>query len=211
MTTKSTKFEELAAMNVNEHTKSKQGLTYLSWSWAWEVFKRHHPDATYNVWRHPETHLPYSYDENLGFMVYTEICAGGEYLSMWLPVMDGANKAQKAHDYTYHVKAGEREVKAATMFDINSTIMRCFVKNIAMFGLGLYIYEGDKVPKAEVDAQVAEAVKNSKISLNAAAKYGTETLTQAWGDTDNSVRGVIAAEDAEWWEALKAQAAEFDQ
>jgi hypothetical protein len=205
------KFEELAAINVNEHTKSKQGLTYLSWSWAWEVFKRHHPDATYTVWRDDETGEPYTFEASLGYMVYTSITAGGETLEMWLPVMDGANQAQRGSDYSYKVKSGEKHVKAATMFDINSTIMRCFVKNIAMFGLGLYIYEGDKVPKAEVDAQVAEAVKNSKISLNAAAKYGTETLTQAWGDTDNSVRGVIAAEDAEWWEALKAQAAEFDQ
>jgi hypothetical protein len=32
------------------------------------------------------------------------------------------------------------------MFDINKTIMRCLTKNLAMFGLGIYIYAGEDVP-----------------------------------------------------------------
>ena len=55
---------------------------------------------------------------------------------MWLPVMDGANKAMKANPYTYDTKKAKGlKVDAATMFDINKTIMRCLVKNLAMFGL----------------------------------------------------------------------------
>ncbi len=34
------------------------------------------------------------------------------------------------------------------MFDINKTIMRCLVKNLAMFGLGLYIYAGEDLPES---------------------------------------------------------------
>ena len=41
----------------------------------------------------------------------------------------------------------ERTVEAASMFDINKTIMRCLVKNLAMFGLGLYIYAGEDIPE----------------------------------------------------------------
>lgn len=45
------------------------------------------------------------------------------------------------------------------MFDINTAIMRCLVKNIAMFGLGLYIYSGEdlppELPKTLTKAQVA--------------------------------------------------------
>ena len=35
------------------------------------------------------------------------------------------------------------------MTDINKTIMRCLVKNLAMFGLGLYIYAGEDLPEGE--------------------------------------------------------------
>jgi len=76
---------------------------------------------------------------------------------MWLPVMDGANNAMKDKPYTYQVKEYvnkkptgkmiDKTVNAATMFDINKAIMRCLVKNLAMFGLGLYIYAGEDMPE----------------------------------------------------------------
>ena len=44
----------------------------------------------------------------------------------------------------------ERTVEAASMFDVNKTIMRCLVKNLAMFGLGLYIYAGEDLPEDAV-------------------------------------------------------------
>lgn len=94
---------------------------------------------------------PYLYDENLGYMVETSITIDGETKTMWLPVMDGANKAMKAQPYTYETRFGTRTVEAATMFDINTAIMRCLVKNMAMFGLGLYIYAGEDLPNADKD------------------------------------------------------------
>jgi hypothetical protein len=67
--------------------------------------------------------------------------------------MDGANKAMKQESYSYKTKYGEKWVEAASMFDVNKTIMRCLVKNLAMFGLGLYIYAGEDLPENE-DAPV---------------------------------------------------------
>ena len=62
--------------------------------------------------------------------------------SMWLPVMDSANKAMKSEGYTYDTKFRKNiPVEPATMFDANKTIMRCLVKNLAMFVLGLYIIQ----------------------------------------------------------------------
>ena len=55
----------------------------------------------------------------------------------------------KKHKYTYTTRYGEKEVLPATTFDINKTIMRCLVKNLAMFGLGIYIYAGDDLPMEE--------------------------------------------------------------
>ena len=139
-------FERLSAINVNDKVEKKDGLTYLSWAWAWSEVKKHFPDATYKV-----TEINTS--DNLGIMVNTEVTIEGETLEMWLPVMDGKNKAMKKESYTYQTKYGEKTVEAATMFDINKTLMRCLVKNLAMFGLGIYIYAGEDLPESEAQAQ----------------------------------------------------------
>ena len=144
-------FEELLKINVNEHTENKNGLTYLCWTWAWSEFKKKCPNATYEILKF-ENNLPYVYDENTGYMVFTKVNDGETTYEMWLPVMDGNNKAMLNHPYEYKVKEYDngrwtggyttKNVEIASMFDINKTIMRCLVKNIAMFGLGLYIYSG---------------------------------------------------------------------
>ena len=43
------------------------------------------------------------------------------------------------------------------MFDINKTLMRCLTKNLAMFGLGHYIFAGEDLP--EVEPVVSAPVK----------------------------------------------------
>ena len=146
--TKST-FDVLSATNVNAYTEKKSNLTYLSWANAWAEVKKEYPDASYVVIRDRTTEKPYFYDEHLGYMVMTEVTIDDETLEMWLPVMDGANKAMMSKPYTYKTKYGEKSVEAATMFDINKTLMRCLVKNLAMFGLGLYIYAGEDLPESE--------------------------------------------------------------
>jgi hypothetical protein len=170
MEKKLTTFEKLSAINVNGHVEKKDGLTYLSWAWAWSETKKACPDATYKI-------LPTDYDEVLGFMCHTEVTIEGETLEMWLPVMDGKNKSMKKQAYTYSTKYGDKQVDAATTFDINKTIMRCLVKNLAMFGLGIYIYAGEDLPEAETTAK-AEAPKKS------APAVGSE-LIELKKDTDN--------------------------
>ena len=154
-------FEELYAVNVNEHTEPKNGLTYLSWSWAWAYFKKKYPTAVYEVWK-DEQGRPYIFDENLGYMVFTKVTVDDLTHEMWLPVMNGANKAMKKEGYTYKDRYGkEKTVDPATMFDINTAIMRCLTKNLAMFGLGLYIYAGEDLPEEEKES-ASTAQKPSK-------------------------------------------------
>lgn len=141
-----TSFEKLYQINVNDKTEEKNGLTYLSWAWAIAEFKKVHPNMTYEVKKF-ENGLPYVYDENTGYMVFTSVTVDGLTHEMWLPVMDGNNKAMKSKPYTVKTKYKEITVQAATMFDINKTIMRCLVKNLAMFGLGLYVYSGEDLPE----------------------------------------------------------------
>jgi hypothetical protein len=155
------KFQELYSLDVNKYVEKKQGLSYLTWSFAWAEFKKIYPDATYTISK-DENGKCYFGDENIGYMVYTSVTAGGLTYEMWLPVMDNANKSMKAFPYTYKVadwqwdatqgkkvkvREIEKTVEAISMFDINKTVMRCLVKNLAMFGLGLYIYAGEDLPE----------------------------------------------------------------
>ena len=140
------KFIELYSLNVGKYVEKKQGLSYLTWSYAWAEFKKIYPDATYTIMK-DENGKCYFGDEDIGYMVYTNVTAGGLTYEMWLPVMDNANKSMKLNAYTYNTRQGEKTVEAISMFDINKAVMRCLVKNLAMFGLGLYIYAGEDLPE----------------------------------------------------------------
>lgn len=156
-------FETLNAINVNDMVEKKKTekstLTYLSWSSAWQVVKEKFPDVEYEILRNPETNLPYWYDPLTGYMVFTKVTIEGQTHAMWLPVMDGTNHAMKAEPYEVQTKYKKFTVQAATMTDINKTIMRCLVKNLSIFGLGLYIYRGEDLPTDTEQAQPAQPAK----------------------------------------------------
>lgn len=175
-----TVFKTLKEINVSDHVEKKRSgyteLSYLSWAWAWEELKKHYPDASYVIKKF-DNNLPYVYDENTGYMVFTEITIDGMTHEMWLPVMDGQNKAMKSQPYEFMTKKGKKRVEQATMFDVNKTIMRCLVKNIAMFGLGLYIYRGEDLPDVEPEKISAEQVNILQITIQNAEKItGTNLI-----------------------------------
>ena len=153
-----TSFERLYNIDVSGYIEKKNGLNYLSWANAIAEFKKVHPNMTFEVKKF-ENGLPYVYDENTGYMVFTSVTVDGLTLEMWLPVMDSANNAMKSKPYTIKTKYKEFSVQAATMFDINKTIMRCLTKNLAMFGLGLRVYNGEDLPE---EVQHFEPPKKTK-------------------------------------------------
>ena len=172
-------FKELHTIAVNEHIekrKSNNGgpeLSYLSWAWAFDTIQQLVP-INYVIKQFPNENgvlVPYQYDKNTGYMVFTEMTILGITKTMWLPVMDGANKAMKSEPYTYTTKSGSKNVASADMFDVNKTIMRCLVKNLSLFGLGLYIYAGEDLPpvekeyitKEQYDEMVKLGVKINKV------------------------------------------------
>lgn len=144
-------FEKLYALNVNEHIEKKEGLSYLSWSYAWAEIKKNYPDANYEIIKN-EKGLPF-FESDVGFFVMTKVTIENLTYEMWLPVMDSKNKAMKKQPYSYTTKYGNKTVEAVSTFDINKAIMRCLVKNLAMFGLGLYIYSGEDLPESIEDSQ----------------------------------------------------------
>ena len=191
------KFAELYSLDVNKYVEKKQGLSYLTWSYAWAEFKKVYPDAVYEV-KKDENGRCYFGDENIGYMVYTTVTAGGLTYEMWLPVMDNANKSMKLNAYTdkvadwqwdkeqgKKVKVGEIEktVEAISMFDINKAVMRCLVKNLAMFGLGLYIYAGEDLPediREYICSECGTEVKGVK-TKDGAIKTAKEVLDACGG------------------------------
>ena len=159
-------FEKLRVLNVNDRVEKKKTgrteLSYLSWAWAWQEFKKVVPSAKYEIKKFDNGNgrlVPYMYDEKLGIMVFTEVTVDGLTYEMWLPVMDGSNKAMRFEGYKYSTKQGQRTVEPATMFDVNKTIMRCLVKNLAMHGLGLYIYAGEDLPDLTEEEREEQAEK----------------------------------------------------
>jgi hypothetical protein len=129
-------WENLSKIDVSEHTEEKGGLTYLSWAWAWGILKEQYPEASY-VFREFECdgrvidYMPYP--DGTGSVHCTVAIGDDIHSSMWLPVMDYRNKAISNPD--------ARAVSDAKM--------RCLVKNLAMLGLGHYIYAGEDIPSQE--------------------------------------------------------------
>lgn len=178
---KKTVFDTLNAVNVNEHTEvkdtGKTKLTYLSWAWAWAEVKKKFPDATYEIVKF--NGIPYVFDEKTGYMVYTTVTIGGITHEMWLPVMDGNNRAMLDRPYEVQTKYNKFTVQPATMFDVNKTIMRCLTKNLAMFGLGLYIYAGEDLPEVTDEVvQATPAKTTSKAKTVATTEKPTESETE---------------------------------
>lgn len=195
-----TVFDELYRLDVSSRVEKKKAgkteLTYLSWSWAWAEIKKRYENATYIIHKF-ENNLPYVYDPNTGYMVFTSVTIDGVTHEMWLPVMDGANKAMKAEPYDYQVikwTNGKRDgftsksVETASMFDVNKTIMRCLVKNLAMFGLGLYIYAGEDLPE-EPPAKLA--TEEQKDGVKKLLNRLSDLTGRPFNDVETSAMGFL--------------------
>ena len=183
-------FEQLYDIDVRDRMYQKQGLSYIPWSTAWSEVAKVFPNATYEIKKFGENSVPYVESE-LGLMVFTSVTINDVTREMCLPVMDGANKAMKSVEYTYKVKTGEKTVNAATMFDVNKTVMRCLAKNLAMFGLGLHLWSKEEAPESVIEAEnlqkeiMALIAKKCALSDDAKEKVATickEADTDANGD-----------------------------
>ena len=124
--------EKLLKTNVNEHTEKKNGLTYLSWAWAWAEALKADSSAWYKIEMFGDKCFM---DINGTAMVFVTVTMYGKPMTCQLPVMDYRNKAIPNPD----------------AFAVNTAIMRCMTKALALHGLGLYIYSGDDLPLGESD------------------------------------------------------------
>jgi len=126
----------LSKVDCSEHTESKNGLTYLSWAWAWGMLMNYYPNAKFSIL--PEEHMQ---DGTVmcNVEIYIDECTRG----MWLPVLDYRNKA----------------ISNPSAWNINTTRMRVLTKCIGLYGLGHYIYAGEDIPSPEVPVKKGKKKK----------------------------------------------------
>jgi ribosomal protein L34E len=126
-------FAVLNNINVNDKTEKKNGLTYLSWAWAWGEVKKVYPDAFYTIYENKDGWF-YHTDGNTCW-VKTGVTVNGIEHIEYLPVMDYKNRSIPASN--------------VTSFDVNKAIQRSLTKACARHGLGLYVYAGEDLPEEE--------------------------------------------------------------
>lgn len=129
-------FNTLNAINVNDHTEKKNGLTYLSWPWAWGEVKKRYPDAFFTIYE--SANGCFYHTDGATCWVKTGVTIEGLEHIEYLPVMDFKNKS---------IPVGN-----VTSVDVNKAIQRSITKAIARHGLGLYIYAGEDLPEDDPDA-----------------------------------------------------------
>lgn len=165
---------DLLKINVNDHIEKKNGLSYLSWAWAWREALKADQNATFDVktFKHDEyTELPYMQVNGTG-MVWVTVTMFGQPRTCMLPVMDYKNKPILNPD----------------AFAVNTAIMRCMTKALALHGLAIYIYAGDDLPDDDGKTVLAPPVTAPMGELTRkedGPKY-ENILKTAWDNSDES-------------------------
>lgn len=139
-------FQALNGINVNGKTEKKNGLTYLSWAWAWGEVKKLYPDATYTIYENADG--MFYHTDGRTCWVKTGVTVNGIEHIEYLPVMDFKNKSIP--------------LEAVTSFDVNKAIQRSLTKAVARHGLGLYIYAGEDLPEDEAVEKATQDVHKAE-------------------------------------------------
>ena len=134
-------FTELYNIDVSSKVEKKNGLSYLTWAWAWAELKKRHPTATYTIYE--DSNGCFYHTDGFTAWVKTGVTVDGLEHIEYLPVMDFKNKSIP--------------VANITSFDVNKTIQRSLTKAVARHGLGLCIYAGEDLPETETEAKPKKA------------------------------------------------------
>lgn len=130
-------FEELNAVNVNDKTEQKNGLTYLAWAYAWGEIKKRYPEANYVIYENAQG-WNYHTDGRTCWVKTGVSIEGIEHIEE-LPVMNNRNQSIP--------------LESVTSCDVNKAIQRSLTKACARHGLGLYIYAGEDLPENEKEEE----------------------------------------------------------
>lgn len=147
-------FEILNAVDVNSKKETKNGLSYLSWAWAWSEVKKRFPDVNYKVYENADG-FPYHTDGRTAWVKCGVTIQGVEQIE-YLSIMDFRNASIP--------------LAKVTSVDVIKTIQRCVTKAIGRHGLGLYIYAGEDLPEDAGEASEENASEKSQKASKTAKK-----------------------------------------
>lgn len=170
-------FEVLNAIDCSEHIEKKNGLTYLSWAWAWQILKKHYPASVYTIYESADG-LNYHTDGRTCWVKTGVTVEGIEHIE-YLPVMDFRNASIL--------------VDKVTSFDVNKAIQRSLTKAVARHGLGLYIYAGEDLPDAADDEKrpAATPKKAAPAPAPKAEKPASISMDKYWKIVAAAAKGEL--------------------
>ena len=177
---------DLLKINVNEHAEKKNGLTYLSWAGAWAEALKADPKVNFKVEMFDGSPLM---PVGGSFMVWVTVTMFDKPVTCMLPVLDYRNKP----------------VATPNSFDVNTSIMRCLVKAIAMHGLGLYIYAGEDTPP-DLEAEGKKVIEVETPTATAKVEVN-EANIRLFADSMIQFVEICEDEDAlkSYWKANHSQ------
>jgi hypothetical protein len=107
--------------------------------------------------------MPYM-DVNGTAIVWVTVTMFGKPMTCFLPVMNHRNQPIQNPD----------------SFQVNTAIMRCMTKGLALHGLGLYIYAGEDLPQTEeTEPVIVKAVTPDGTAMaDVQVNTGRQTQTQ---------------------------------
>lgn len=152
-------WDTLSRINCNGHTEQKNGLTYLSWAWAWSEVKKAYPNAYYTIYERPDG-CPYWTDGHTCWVKTGVTIEGLEHIE-YLPVMNNRNQSIP--------------LASVTSMDMNKAVQRSLTKACARHGLGIYIYAGEDLPEAEQEAREVSRKEADQRAMEAIADINAAT------------------------------------
>ena len=172
---KQSAFKTLSAINVNDKVEKKNGLSYLSWAWAWQVVKDNFPTATYKIYENGEG-FNYHHDGMTAWVKTGVTIEDVEHIE-YLPVINFKNKSIPLADLT--------------SFDVNTAIQRSLTKAIARHGLGLYIYAGEDLPMDESKAQDEPQQEPTLIELEIDDENWDKVMRYVVANKDKGLSAIV--------------------
>lgn len=197
-------FEVLNSIDVGDKIEKKNGLSYLSWSFAWGELKKRHPDAIYTIYENADG-LFYHTDGKTAWVKTGVTVMGIEHVE-YLPVMDYKNKSIP--------------VDNITSMDVNKAIQRSLTKAVARHGLGLYIYAGEDLPEdkkeakpttdKEMDDDLAQKISANDVKIIEKMVEGKDAL-KTWVLQQCNVTKFEDMTNAQYGQAMRALNEHFEK
>jgi hypothetical protein len=172
-------FKTLNDINVNDKVEKKNGFSYLSWAWAWQIAKLHDQNVRQTVYETPEGRN-YWHDGKTAWVKVGVTMFDREHIEYY-PIIDYKNQAIP--------------VDKITSMNVNTSLQRGSTKALGRHGLGLYLYAGEDLPEED---KTKKAKKEEAITpYNGEKPEGVTSayLTSKFVEIENEIKNSASLDD----------------